>query len=148
MMKLPAVLLAIALLSACFIAYRLAMPEVEVRNASEMLVVEVVVQLPSSRIVFGPIRRCEEYTIYHSAAQADGPYAYVVRFADAPDLRGRCGHLRGAHYGKRMELVISAPEIAQCRESNKFYPFLLLQPGASTQGADGAVSRAPSTLVH
>lgn len=147
-MKLPAALLAVAVLSACVIAYRLAAPEVEVRNATERLVVEVVVQLPSSRVVFGPIRRGEAYTIYHSAAQADGPYAYVVRFAEAPDLRGRCGHLSGSHYGKRMELVISAPEIAECRESSKFYPFLFLQPGASTQGADGAVSRAPSTLDH
>ena len=135
-MKLPAALLAVAVLSACVIAYRLAAPEVEfgTRRAG----CEVVVQLPSSRVVFGPIRRGKAYTIYHSAAQADGPYAYVVGFAEAPDLGSRCSRLSGSHYGKRMELVISAPEIAEPGKQ-QVLPVPFLQPGASTQGADGAV---------
>lgn len=103
-------------------AFRLASPEIRVENRSAMLIPELVVQLPSSRVSFGPIQPGTDSGIYYSARQAGGQYAYVVRFEGAKAVEGSCGEVIPSDFAKRLRLVVSSPDRIECREENKVFP--------------------------
>lgn len=122
MKKLAIIILVIvALAGAGLLAFKLGSPEIVVENASASTIREVVVELPSNRVVFGEIQPGSESTIYYSATQGDGVYAYSIEFAGAPKLVGSCGYVTGNEIGKRLHLVIETEGRAVCRESNKIF---------------------------
>jgi len=92
-----------------------------VENLSAFTVREVVVQLPSNRIVFGEILPGSESTIYYSATQSDGVYSYSVDFVSAPRLVGSCGYVTNNEIGKRLRLVVETEGRVGCRESSKLF---------------------------
>jgi hypothetical protein len=122
-MKRPLVIAAwlIGLILSGVFVYRLATPEITVANASQSEIEEVVIQLPSNRVVFGEVPPGAASTIYYSASQADGAYDYSVRFPGEPVLSGSCGHVTKSDHGKRLQLIILGPESVECRESNKIF---------------------------
>ena len=103
------------------LGYRLASPEIAVANVSGSTIQEVIVELPSNRIVFGSIQPGSESTIYYSATQREGVYSYSISFVDAPPLVGSCGYVTNSEYGKRVQMVISRNGLVECREANKIF---------------------------
>jgi hypothetical protein len=101
--------------------YRLASPEIVISNFSQLTAEEIVIQLPSNRIVFGEVVSEAESAIYYSASQADGTYNYSVKFPGKPVFSGSCGYVTNSDYGKRLQLVLLGPEVVECRESNKIF---------------------------
>lgn len=99
--------------------YRLISPEILIENASRMAISEVIVQLPSNRVVFGGIQPGAESRIYYSSLQSDGVYNYSVTFQGGPVLTGSCGYVTNSDVGKRMQLLVHDLESAVCNESNK-----------------------------
>jgi hypothetical protein len=109
------------LLVAGVFAFRLASPEIRVENRSAALISEVVVQLPSSGVSFGPIQPHADSTIYYSASQDMGRYAYTVRLEGAEDRQGACGQVVPSDFGKRLRLIVHSPDNIECRENNKVF---------------------------
>lgn len=103
------------------IAYRLASPEIIVANVSGSTIQEVIIELPSNRIVFGAIQPGTESTIYYSTTQGDGVYSYSISLVGAPPLVGSCGYVTNSEFGKRVLLVVSGKGPVECRESNKIF---------------------------
>lgn len=102
-------------------ALRLASPEIRVENRSAMAIAELVVQLPSSRVSFGPVQPGTDSGIYYSARQAEGQYAYAVRFEGGETVEGACGEVIPSDFAKRLRLVVSSPDDVECREENKVF---------------------------
>ena len=119
------VLLTVSLLLALAISsifvHRLASPEIIVDNVSNLIIEEVVVQMPSNRLVFGEVQPGQSDTIYYSPSQSDGTYHYSIRFPDRPELAESCGYVTNSDYGKRLQLVVLGPSTVECRESNKLF---------------------------
>jgi len=114
------VLVVVAMLLGLF-AYRLATPEIEIKNSGTAAIAEVVITLPSNRVVFGPIEPGASSTIYYQIDQAEGTYQYVVRFENEVSLSGSCGYVTSAEYGKRLRLIVHGPQSAECVEIDKIY---------------------------
>lgn len=102
-------------------AYRLVSPEIVVANESAAVVMEVVVQLPSNRVVFGSVSPGMQSAIYYSSDQADGTYDYTFTFNGAPDETGSCGYVTAGEYGKRVTLLVTAATSIECHETNKIF---------------------------
>ena len=102
-------------------AYTLVSPEIVIVNSSASTLQEVIVQLPSNRIVFGEIQPDSKSTIYYSATQSDGEYSYSVSFKGAPPLVGSCGSVTDSEFGKRLQLVVLRNGSVECREEIKIF---------------------------
>lgn len=94
-------------------------PEVVIANQSSQNIIEVIVKLPSNRIVFGSISPESESTIFYSWSQAGGMYEYQVSFADGPSQSGKCGYVTNHEIGKRLTLIVHADLTVTCDESSK-----------------------------
>lgn len=103
------------------ITFRLASPEIEVRNAGAISIEEVVITLPSNRVVFGTIEPGAGSTIYYSVDQTDGVYQYSINFGDQVSLSATCGYVSSGGYGKRLRLVVHGSQRVECVETNKIY---------------------------
>ncbi len=123
MIKKLALPVALLVLSAALgvIGYRLGSPEIQISNASAVAIEEVVVTLPNNRVAFGTIQPSGSSTIYYSADQSEGRYRYSIRFDASPSLSASCGSVSNRDYGKRLNLVVRRPDLAECEESNKVY---------------------------
>jgi len=99
--------------------YRLASPEIVVQNEAVLGIAGVDIDLPDSRVRFGPIAAQTSQTIYYSDTQSDGDYTWVLHFDDGSEARGHCGHVTGGEYGKRLTLRIDAQRGVSCIEGNK-----------------------------
>ena len=99
--------------------YVIGSPEVVIVNQSNQNVDEVVVKLPSNRIVFGSISAKSESTIFYSWSQAAGMYEYQVSFAGGSNQTGKCGYVTHHEIGKRLTLIVHADLTVTCDESSK-----------------------------
>ena len=99
--------------------YRTVSPEILVANESLFTIDEVVIQLPSNRIVFGEVLPGSESSIYYSPSQADGTYNYSVSLNNGNRLSGTCGYVTNSEFGKRLRLAVNAEVEVGCRESSK-----------------------------
>ena len=100
---------------------RLVSPEIVIANAGSIPVREVIVQLPSSRVVFGAVQSGGESAIYYGASQADGAYEYSVLLEDGSSWSGRCGYVTDSDHGKRLRLTILGADRSECVEDNKLF---------------------------
>jgi hypothetical protein len=101
------------------LAYIIATPEIVIVNLSNQPIEEVVVRLPSNRIVFGQIQANRDSTIYYSWSQSDGAYEYEMRFPGQAIRSGRCGYVTNGEIGKRLTLTVDQNLVVTCVESNK-----------------------------
>ena len=99
--------------------YAIGSPEVVIANHSSQNVIEVIVKLPSNRIVFGSISPKSESTIFYSWSQAEGMYEYQVSFAGGLSQTGKCGYVTHNEIGKRLTLIVNANLTVTCDESSK-----------------------------
>ncbi len=113
-------LVLIALVAMGLFSYKLASPEIVVVNASASTIQEVIVELPSNRVVFGEIKPGSENTIYYSATQLDGVYSYSITFVNAPPIIGSCGYVTNSEFGKRIQLIVLRKRMVECRETTKY----------------------------
>ncbi|MCJ7558436.1 MAG: hypothetical protein MUP90_16195 [Gammaproteobacteria bacterium] len=102
-------------------AYRLVSPEIVVVNESATVLNEVVVQLPYSRVVFGPIPADSESAIYYSASQIGGTYRYTVEFAGGRQVSGSCGTVKQDEYGKQLKILVTRSGSVECHEHNTLF---------------------------
>jgi hypothetical protein len=109
----------LALLCTCFGVYIIASPEVVIANKSSQLINELVVKLPSNRIVFGAVAPKSESSIYYSWSQTDGMYEYHISFANGVTQAGKCGYVTHLEIGKRLLLNVDADFKVVCTESSK-----------------------------
>ena len=112
---------ALALLVAAVIGYRLASPEIVVTNRSSSRIDEIVIQLPSSRVSFDAIEPGASSTIFYSVDQVDGVCKYVAKLDSGRMVDGQCGHVTNSQYGKRIELTILITGEVEHREDNKIF---------------------------
>ena len=99
--------------------YVVGSPDVVIVNHSRQNVNEVIVKLPSSRIVFGTIPPKSESTILYSWSQAEGVYEYQVSFASGSNQTGKCGYVTHHEIGKRLTLIVHIDLTVTCEESSK-----------------------------
>jgi hypothetical protein len=99
--------------------YLIASPEVVIVNRSSQNIDEVIVKLPSSRIVFGSISAKSESCIYYSWSQAEGVYEYQVSFAGGSSQVAQCGNVTDHEMGKRLTLIVHEDLTVTCDESSK-----------------------------
>lgn len=99
--------------------YALGSPEVVIVNHSRQTVNEAIINLPSSRIVFGEISPKVDSTIFYSWSQAEGVYDYQVSFASGSIRTGKCGWVTHHEIGKRLTLIVHADLSVTCKESSK-----------------------------
>ncbi len=99
--------------------YIIGSPEVVIVNLSSQNVNEIIVKLPSNRIVFGSISPKSESTIFYSWSQAEGVYEYQVSFAGGSNQTGKCGYVTHHEFGKRLTLIVHADLTVTCDESSK-----------------------------
>ncbi len=109
----------LALLTASLGIYFMGSPEVVIVNRSSQDVNEVIVKLPSSRIVFGRIPPESESAIFYSWSQAEGMYEYQVSFSGGSSKTAKCGYVTHHEIGKRLTLIIHADLTVTCDESSK-----------------------------
>ena len=113
------IIVLLVLLVAFLGLYAIGSPEVVVENQSSQNVIEVIVKLPSNRIVFGSISPKSKSTIFYSWTQAEGMYEYQVLFADGLSQTGKCGYVTHHEIGKRLTLFVQADLTVTCHESSK-----------------------------
>ena len=111
------VLILVGLSVAAIAGYRMVSPEIVVSNESSSTIEEVVIQLPSNRVVFGELPPGSESTIYYSVSQADGTYNYYVSLDNDDRRSGSCGYVTNSEFGKRLRLVVNADDEVECQES-------------------------------
>ncbi|MFT5481908.1 MAG: hypothetical protein ACI9GW_000553 [Halieaceae bacterium] len=99
--------------------YAVGSPEVVIVNRSSQNVNEVIVKLPSNRIVFGAIAPRSESTIFYSWSQSEGVYDYLVSFAHGLNRTGKCGYVTRHEIGKRLSLIVHVDLTITCEESSK-----------------------------
>ena len=113
------IIILLLLLVAGYGIYIKGSPEVVIVNYSSQNVNEVIVKLPSNRIVFGIISPESESTIFYSWSQAKGVYEYQVSFADGSIQTGKCGYVTHHEIGKRLTVFVHADLSVTCEESSK-----------------------------
>ena len=111
------VLILLGLLS--LFAYTVASPEIVVVNHSSDSIEEVVVRLPSNRVVFDSVPANHDATIYYSWSQSDGAYEYEIRLPNQIVRSGLCGHVTNGEVGKRLILTVEENLEIICTESSK-----------------------------
>lgn len=94
-------------------------PEIVFVNDSSQSISEVIVKLPSNRVVFGAVSPKSESTIYYSWTQADGVYEYQVLLPGGLNQSGRCGYVTQQEIGKRLTLIVHTDLTVTCEESSK-----------------------------
>ena len=99
--------------------YVIGSPDVVIVNHSGQNVNEVIVKLPSNRIVFGAVASKSESTILYSWSQVEGVYEYQVSFASGLNQTGKCGHVTHHEIGKRLTLIVHIDLTVTCEESSK-----------------------------
>lgn len=99
--------------------YRIGSPEVVIVNQSSQHVTELIVKLPSNRIVFGSVSPKSESTIFYSWLQAEGEYEYQISFSRGSNQAGKCGYVTPYEIGKRLTLIVRADLTVTCDESSK-----------------------------
>lgn len=114
-------MVALALLVAGVIGYRLASPEIVVTNRSSSRIDGIVIQLPSSRISFDAIEPGASSTIFYSVDQADGVCKYVAKLDSGRMVEGQCGYVTNSQYGRRVELTMLVTGEVEHREGNKIF---------------------------
>lgn len=114
------VIVAVALALLTYFGVRLLMPEIVVANQGQRQIDEVVVTLPSSRVVFGSIASGQQSTIYYDAEQADGTYQIVISLADGTSISTDCGYVTNSEVGKGLRITLSPEFSVQCQEYQKF----------------------------
>ena len=112
-----AILLLITVLSG--LGYTMLAPEIVVVNHSSHTVEEVVIRLPSNRIVFGNVPVSQEATIYYSWTQRDGVYEYEVKLIGQNVISGRCGYVTNHEIGKQLILTVEKNLEITCTENSK-----------------------------
>ena len=113
------ILVLLVLLGSGFGLFQIGSPEVVIVNHSSQYINEVIVKLPSNRIVFGVISPESESTIFYSWSQAEGVYDYQVLFANGLIQTGNCGSVIHHEIGKRFTLIVHADLTVMCEESSK-----------------------------
>jgi hypothetical protein len=109
----------LALFTTGFGVYFMGSPEVVIMNHSSQYISEVIVKLPSNRIVFGAIAPKADSTIFYSWSQADGVYEYQISFANGVTQDGKCGYVTHHQIGKRLLLRVKADLNVICNETSK-----------------------------
>jgi hypothetical protein len=113
------IMLFLVLLVAGLGIYIVGSPDVVIKNHSSQNLNEIIVKLPSSRIVFGVISPKTESSIFYSWSQAEGVYEYQVSFASGLNQTGKCGHVTHHEIGKRLTLIVHMDLTVTCEESSK-----------------------------
>ena len=113
------IIILLALLITGLGIYVISSPEVMIVNHSNQNVNEVIVELPSNRIVFGAISPKSESTIFYSWSQVEGVYEYQVSFASGSKKIGKCGYVTHHEIGKRLILIVNEDLSVTCEESSK-----------------------------
>lgn len=106
-------------LSVLWLAFQWLAPEVVIKNQSDTRVEEVVIQLPSNRIVFGRVDAKQKLKIFYSLSQSDGEYVYQVMIQDQPIQSGHCGQIANNQFGKQLNLIINQDLGVVCKEGSK-----------------------------
>jgi hypothetical protein len=109
----------LVLLATGFGIYTISSPDVVIVNHSSQMINEVIVKLPSNRIVFGAISPKSESTILYSWSQAEGVYEYQVSFAGKFNQTGKCGHVTDHEIAKRLTINVHIDLTVSCEESSK-----------------------------
>ena len=102
-----------------FGVYVIGSPEIVIVNHSSQFINQVIVTLPSNRIVFGEIAPMADSTIFYSWTQPDGVYEYQISFTSGAIINGRCGYVTNHDIGKRLLLSVEPDLKIICRESSK-----------------------------
>jgi len=90
------------------------MPRVIVDNLSLEQVYSVTVQLPSSKLEFGSIKKGSMKIIYYAINQSDGTYNYAVEYADGEKVSGECGYITSNEIGKSFLLTLRPERVITC----------------------------------
>jgi hypothetical protein len=113
------IVILVVLLCALLGTYLIGSPEVTIVNQSGQHITELIVKLPSNRIVFGSISPEGESTIFYSWSQVEGMYEYQVSFSGGSNQNGKCGYVTPYEIGKRLTLIVHADLTVTCDESSK-----------------------------
>ena len=114
-------MVALTLLIAGVIGYRLASPEIVVTNRSASRVDSVIIQMPSSRISFDTIEPGTSSAIFYSVDQVDGVCKYAAQLDSGRMIEGQCGYVTNSQFGKRVELTILITGEVEYQESSKIF---------------------------
>ena len=99
--------------------YLIGSPEVVIVNQPSQHVTELIIKLPSNRLVFGSISPKSESRIFYSWSQEEGTYKYQVSFSGGSNQTGKCGYVTLYEIGKRLTLIVHADLTVTCDESSK-----------------------------
>ncbi len=89
-------------------------PRIIIDNQSEAALDQVIIDLPSSRIVVDDMPASSQQQHFHSPSQPDGNYNYIVTLGDGQRRIGSCGHVTNNMWGAKMKVIVEPGFEVRC----------------------------------
>jgi len=100
-----------------FIAYLFLSPRIIIQNQSNTRLLQVIIQLPSNRIVFDNVAASAQNKIYYSWTQSEGVYRFQVNMENSVSVSGECGSITNHQVAKELKLLVHPDLSIECIES-------------------------------